>query len=469
MKKHHKLAQELLTKLGQEHVLRFVDRLDAAQQDALFAQIASLDAHTLSRMRKTLEQRSDTALHDELPEPAPVISLSAAERIAALSRGEELLAAGMVGVVLVAGGQGSRLGFDGPKGVYAVGPLSGASLFEIHARKILALENKYRISIPLYIMTSAANDAATRAFFEKHNYFGRDRANTVFFSQGMWPALTKDGRLILDAPGHIFESPDGHGGLLAALKKHALFEDMRQRGVTTLFYFQVDNPLVNVADPVFLGVHAGNFSEFSIKVCAKRDADEGLGNVVLQESGSRRMLEYSELTVAQKSACDESGRLRYYFGSPAIHVFDRVFMEQQAEQDLPLHVANKKVPYCDEAGRLVQPDTPNACKFEKFIFDVLPRAQRSVSLEFDRADEFSPLKNASGTDSAETCRRDMLLKWARWLEECGIKVPRHEDGAPAVALEIDPCYALGPEDLMANLPSGFTISGDTLLSAETAG
>lgn len=463
MKKMHRNAHELLENLGQEHVLQFIDLLDARSQEALLAQITTLDAHTLSRMQAALKQHDAAGSSEQLPEPAPVISLSAAERLAALQRGEELLASAKVGVILVAGGQGSRLGFDGPKGIYPVGQLSGASLFEIHARKVLALERKYRISIPFYIMTSAANDADTRAFFDDHNYFGRNKDNTIFFSQGMWPALTPEGRLILDAPGHIFESPDGHGGLLAALKRHALFEDMRSRGITTLFYLQVDNPLVNVADPVFLGVHAENISEFSIKVCAKRDANEGLGNVILQEDGRRMMLEYSELTAEQKKACDEQGRLLYYFGSPAIHIFDRAFMEQQAELDLPLHVAKKKVPYCDKTGITVQPEVPNACKFEKFIFDILPRAQRSVNLEFERGDEFSPLKNASGLDSVETCRRDMLMKWSRWIEECGIAVPRKEDGEPAAVIEIDPCYALGPEDLMAQLPSGFEIKEDLLL------
>lgn len=465
MKNEAEKTRALLRKHGQEHVLRFMDQLDSACQSKLLQQVSSLDFEVLSRMRQALQEAAVMAKHAQLPAPAAVISLSEAERVAALHVGEKLLTDGRVGVILVAGGQGSRLGFDGPKGCYAIAPLSGASLFEIHSGKIKALEQKYNTEIPFYIMTSEANDAATRAFFDENNYFGREKGNTIFFAQGMWPALTPDGRLILDAPDHVFVNPDGHGGLPAALQRHDLFNDMQQRGVKTLFYFQVDNPLVNVADPVFLGIHAEHHAEYSIKVCTKRDADEGLGNVITD--GHRHyMLEYTELTAEQKHAREADGRLRYYFGSTAIHVFDRDFLQQQAKLPLPLHIAKKKVNYCGDDGQVIEPEAANACKFEKFIFDMLPRAKRSINLEFDRTEEFSPLKNAVGFDSVETCQRDMALKWARWLEECGVDVPRNEAGAPAVRIEINPCYALGPEDLMAQLPTDFKISGDTLLQPE---
>jgi len=444
-------AESELIRHGQAHLLRFWERLNEAQRGALLAQIASLDFAGIGRMRALLASRESAGAPVE-PVPADVVELDAPARERAARRGASELRAGRVGVVLVAGGQGTRLGFDGPKGAFPIGPVSQAVLFHFHARKVLALSRRHGVRVPLYVMTSDTNDAATRACFEAHDCFGLPRADLFFFQQGMWPALDPLGRIILDAPGHIFMSPDGHGGTLSALAASGALADMERRGLAVLFYFQVDNPMVEVADPAFLGAHLEQEADISIKVCAKRDPLEGVG-VVVTRNGRCEMVEYTELTDAQKQRRTPSGELYFKYGSVAIHLFSLPFLKREAHRDLPLHVAHKKIPVCDADGRVTAPAAPNGYKFEKFIFDVLPDARRVVNLAFDRREEFSPVKNASGADSPESCRRDLSAKWSRWLAAVGVAVPADDAGFPLVPVEIDPCFALDPADLKARLKS----------------
>ncbi len=466
-------ASALLAQHGQEHVLGFWDELTEAERTELLRQIEALDFDEIARKQALLdlevqaapEKGQDNTTADI--EPAPVLELGAiaARRETCEPLGIRALQAGRIGVLLVAGGQGSRLGFDGPKGVFPIGPISEASLFEIHARKILALEARYDAQIPFYIMTSQANDADTRAFFEQHQYFGLSRERVQFFSQGMWPALSKDGTLLMESRSRIFMNPDGHGGTIRALEKTGMFADMDSRGVDTLFYFQVDNPLVEVADPVFLGLHLQEGAEVSIKVCAKRDAYEKLGAMVLR-NGRPSIVEYSELTPEQAEARGADGSLRLRFGSVAIHVFSVAFLKQCAQRPMPLHLAHKQIPHLDSSGRDVRPEKPNAYKFETFIFDVIPESEQVLAVEFDRALEFSPVKNAEGEDSPATTQRDMIRKFAGWMRSCGVAVPQGPDGEPRYRIEIDPCYAVSAAELQTRLGAGFIWDGDLLLVAE---
>jgi len=451
----------LLQAFGQEQVLRFWDDLDEAAREKLLAQVEAVDLEAVARMRKLLDGDGADGPATGF-EPADVVPKSELNSGDARRAGEESLRSGDVGVVLVAGGQGTRLGFDGPKGAFPVGPVSDASLFEIHSRKILALERKFGTEIPFYVMTSVSNDGATRGFFEEHGFFGLSPGRVLFFKQGMWPALMGDGSMVLDGPDHLFMSPDGHGGVIRALLVNGMFDDMEKRGVRHLFYFQVDNPLVEIADPGFVGLHVRQDAEVSVKVCTKRDPGEGLG-VVVNRSGRNAIVEYSELTDEQKDEKREDGRLKLLHGSVAIHMFSVDFLRQHAGESLPIHVAFKKVPCCDESGTTIKPETPNAYKFEQFIFDVLPIAENSLVVEFERANEFSPVKNASGSDSPATARADMVRKFAGWLEECGVNVPKDETGQAAHAIEIDPCYALGAEELRRKLGAEFQFAGDVLL------
>ncbi len=456
-------ARQVLRRIGQEHVLGHWDRLDDSARSGLLKQVEALDIRTIERIRALLASAGSgqsTPAHTDI-QPALVVSLNAAEQAEPRAMGEKALREGRVGVILVAGGQGTRLGYDGPKGTYALGPISGASLFEIHSRKILALERTYSAKVPFYIMTSEGNDAQTRSFFQSKGYFGLDPERVKFFVQGTLPAFWPDGKMVLEAPGKLFLAPDGHGGILTALDRTGMLADMQRRGLSTLFYFQVDNPLVEIADPVFLGCHLRQRAEMSLKVCAKRDASEGLGVVVVRD-GRQAVVEYTELTGEQKQARRPGGDLLFKFGSVAIHVFSLDFLRQEAAAGLPLHQAHKKVPYCDEAGQTRKPEKANAYKFEKFIFDALPDARTALILEFAREDEFAPVKNAEGEDSPATSRSAMMEKFARWLAAAGVAVPRDGKGQLAHRIEIDPVQASNAGQLKARLPKGFRIQGDVL-------
>jgi UDP-N-acetylglucosamine/UDP-N-acetylgalactosamine diphosphorylase len=257
----------------------------------------------------------------------------------------------------------------------------------------------------------------------------------------MWPGMSPDGKIIMDAPGHVFMSPDGHGGLLAALKNSGALADMKKRGIKSVFFFQVDNPLVEVADEAFIGHHVQTKSEYSLKLCAKRDPFEKVG-MPMKFGNVFKMVEYTEMTEEQCRRKGKDGRLYFLYGSPAIHVFDRAFLEREAAKPMPLHLAHKKIASVNGKGEVVKPASPNGYKFEKFIFDILPDAKKVSFLAFDQKDEFSPVKNAEGGDSPATCRADMQAKWAKWLAEAGVEVKN-----PSLPLEIDPVYALDAEDL----------------------
>lgn len=455
-------AKALLEKHGQGHVLRFWDKLSPAQQGGLLDQVAALDFKTLEQIRALLQAGGEVQAATAELKPAPVVIPGAAESVAARAAGEKALRAGQVGVILVAGGQGTRLGYDGPKGTYPLAPITGATLFEIHSRKILALQRQYGAAIPFYIMTSEGNDADTRKAFEASGYFGLNPRDVKFFIQGTLPAFLPDGRVVLEAPHKLFAAPDGHGGILTALERRGMLADMKQRGLSTLYYFQVDNPLVDIADPAFIGWHLQRRAEMSLKVCAKRDPAEGLGVTVVR-GGRASVLEYTELTEEQKQARCPDGELLFKYGSVAIHVFALDFLLQEASAGLPLHQAHKKVPHCDDHGVTVKPQKPNAYKFEKFIFDALPDARESLVLAFDREEEFAPVKNAEGSDSPATARAAMMEKAARWFAACGVAVPRDARGHLAVKIEVDPAYAYDAATLAARLPKGFAITGDVLL------
>ena len=432
-------AEKLLKGCGQEHVLAYWKKLNKKEQEALLAQIATIEPKSVKYCQSALAKGAEVP--DSSKGKAPKVAVLKGKKLAeAVAAGEKELRAGRVAALLVAGGQGSRLGYDGPKGCFSIGPVTGAPLFYFHARKILARTIRYGRAIPFYVMTSEANNAATVKCFEENDYFGLNPDDVFFFTQGMWPGMTQDGKIILDAPGHVFMSPDGHGGLIAALKKSGALDDMKKRGIKSVFFFQVDNPLVEIADPAFIGYHVLNKSEYSLKLCAKRDPKEKVG-VPMQFGKTFRMVEYTEMTDEQCNRKGKDGQLYFLYGSPAIHVFDRAFLQREAGKPMPLHLAFKKIPFVDAKGQVVKPDAPNGYKFEKFIFDILPNAKAAAFLAFDQKDEFSPVKNAEGGDSPATCKADMQAKWKKWLAEAGVEVKGD------LPIEIDPAYAVDAADL----------------------
>jgi UDP-N-acetylglucosamine/UDP-N-acetylgalactosamine diphosphorylase len=314
-------------------------------------------------------------------------------------------------------------------------------------------------------MTSDATHADTEAYFQEHGYFGLPAGEVVFFRQGTMPAVDlAGGKLLLEAPGKVFTSPNGHGGTLTALADSGLLAALSRRGIKQVFYFQVDNPLIKVCDPAFLGHHLAINAEVSSKVVPKLTPTDKLGNLV-QVDGRCTIIEYSDLPETLARQTDEQGQLRFSAGSPAIHIFSVSFLERitQGKDRLPFHVARKKVPCIDGRGNPVQPEKENAYKFEMFIFDALPLADRWTVVETARAEEFEPLKNLSGADSPESVQRAICNLAASWLEKAGVKVPRTAEGNAAQPLEISPLYALDAEELGRKVDQALKIERPTYL------
>jgi UDP-N-acetylglucosamine/UDP-N-acetylgalactosamine diphosphorylase len=370
----------------------------------------------------------------------------------AKNKGQELLRAGKVAAFLVAGGQGTRLGYDGPKGEYPVTPVKNKPLFQVFAEQLLNHGKTWGKPVPWYIMTSDINDAPTRAFFDRHRHFGLDPKNVFFFQQGMMPAFSMDGQLLLADKDSLALSPDGHGGSLRALYRSGAIADMHKRGVEHLSYFQVDNPLVHVVDPLFIGLHALTQSEMSTKTIPKATALEKVGNLVVGD-GKVQVIEYSDLPESLALQTNPDGTLRFNASSIGIHALVVSFIENlntSGHLKLPWHRAEKKVPCVDASGKSIKPDKPNAVKLEQFVFDAIPLAKNAMAYSTDRAEEFSPVKNAEGVDSPATCRRDQIRRAARWLSEAGVEVPV-KNGEPDATIEISPLFALCAEQLQGKV------------------
>jgi UDP-N-acetylglucosamine/UDP-N-acetylgalactosamine diphosphorylase len=458
-----------LAAAGQEHLSDLVRAAAPDEARALLAQVEELDLGLLRRLVDELvlaEQQAHRLGHIEPPEtvPLPTDELGGARRAEAAAEGEAALREGRVALVLLAGGQGTRLGFDGPKGNYPFGPITGRTLFAHHAAKVAALRARHGADLPWYILTSPANDAETRASFAAAGHFGLDPASVRFVVQGTLPAVDREtGRVLLEAPDRLALSPDGHGGLLTALRRTGALDEMAAAGITTFFTFQVDNPLINVADPVFLGHHLGAGADMSNLAVRKREPLEPVG-VIARIDGRTGVVEYSDLPRDLAEARDEDGGLLLWAGNVATHCIEVAFAWELTEggMRLPFHRAVKRVPHVTPEGVPVDPAEPNAVKFETFIFDALPFAGASVTVEARREEQFSPIKKASGKDSPESCRRDCNRLWAGWLEAAGVPVARDADGQP-VDLEIDPRFALDAEELARRVPAGMRVDAPTAL------
>jgi putative uridylyltransferase len=431
----------------QGHVFRFWDRLAPDARERLARQAAALDLPAVMRgFRAT--QTGSHAVGDLEPapvEPLPERGGDAARWQEARRRGEALLRDGRVAVMVVAGGQGSRLGFPGPKGLFPVGPVTDRPLFAIQAQRIRRLRERFGIALPWYVMTSEATDDATRRAFAEHRHFGLPPADVFFLCQGMIPSFDFAGKLILERSDRIFMNPDGHGGSLTALLGSGALDDMERRGISTLFYYQVDNPLLELADPVLLGFHAAAGAEMSCKVLRKRDPNEKVG-VFARVKGHIGVVEYTEITPAQRDARNARGELVYDAGNLAVHAFEVDFVRRvakEAERWLPWHASAKKIPTLAEDGSPLAPDAPNGYKLERFVFDALPAADKVSLVEASR-EEAAPIKNATGSETPAEARRALSQRYRHWIESAGLPAP-----SPAHWIEIDESRIAGPGDLRA--------------------
>lgn len=465
-----------LRAVHQDHVLQFYPSLSPERQRRLLESVASIDLEQVPTWASEYVLGKPAATVGGAAgriEPAACYALAASghreawDRAAYHARGVEVIAAGKVAAFTVAGGQGTRLGSDAPKGCYPAGAVSNKPLFACLAEWILAAQHRYAkpgssaggksLVIPWYIMTSPINHDATVAFFQKHGFFGLRESDVMFFRQGVLPSFDMaTGKLLLDQHDALAVNPDGHGGSLKALAASGALADMHNRGIEQLSYTQIDNPLVRVIDPTFIGLHCfapDSSGQMSSKMVKKANAGEKVG-VLCRVDNKTQVIEYSDMPKDLTEATLPDGSLKFNAGSIAIHVISTKFLDALANSKtgfgLPLHRAEKKVPFINLSnGQRVEPEKANAVKLEMFVFDALPLCESSIVLETDRIEEFAPIKNAEGTDSPATCRQIQTQRAARWLDAAGLgkAVPRTPTGEPDCTLELPPTTALDPADL----------------------
>jgi UDP-N-acetylglucosamine/UDP-N-acetylgalactosamine diphosphorylase len=475
----HDLKQRLLAHvapMGQQHLLAFWDRLNSSERRNLARQIEAIDPAVLREVqaqhaKSAAAGQSDKSRWAELAARAqspPAMRLDGSgvpfSKDDARRRGAELLKAGKLGMILVAGGLGTRLGFDQPKGMFPIGPLSNRPLFQVLLEQLQAVGRRYGVRIPLYLMTSPATDEVTRQFLAEHGNFGLPAKDLRIFCQStMWALDDSWQRILLETPSSLFLGPDGHGGMLAALDKSGGLADARRRGIEHFFYGQVDNPFTQICDELLVGSHALAGSEMTTQVVRKRDPLERVGNVASID-GRVQVIEYSDLPDESARQTNPDGSLKLWAGNLAIHVMSVDFLSQCAKQSdaLPFHTAHKKVPCIDASGTLVEPEKPNAIRFERFIFDLLPLARQALVVEADPAEAFAPVKNSDDekSDNPRTAKAAMIALHARWLREAGAKV------ADGIAVEINPLWAAGPEEVARRIKPGTVIDRPTYFAPD---
>ena len=446
----------------QSHLAEHLDTLAPERLASFIAQLESIDFAGVPALVENYVRNKPVFTLPADVQPAPYYPNNHAsgkrawDRTAYEKAGQDLIRAGRVACFTVAGGQGTRLGYDGPKGCYPAGAVSRKPLFQMFAEQIRAHSERSGHDVPWYIMTSPLNHDATVEFLRSNDHFGLKASSVMCFPQGVMPSFDMNsGRILLAAPGEIATNPDGHGGSITALHKSGAIADMKSRGITTLSYFQVDNATVHALDPAFLGLHAtapDSSGEMSSKMIPKAYAEEKLG-LFCSCGGRTEVIEYSDLPMDLQRQTTADGSLRFLAGSIAVHAMSVEFIERLATDprfSLPYHRAEKKVPCIDPAtGARVEPTSPNGVKLERFVFDALPLCRASIVYETDRVEEFAPIKNATGLDSPETCTKLQSERAARWLRNAGVDVPLTPDGKPDCTIEIAAATAVCASDLVA--------------------
>ncbi|KTW26017.1 hypothetical protein T552_03287 [Pneumocystis carinii B80] len=462
MEKETEILYKIYEKYGQEHVFEFYETLCEKEREEFLKQIKTICPDSFNRILLKAIKEKDQKMKGEI-EPIDLdmlgstIEASEEELFRWKSIGLENIFYNRVAIILLAGGQATRLGTNVPKGCFDIGLPSHKSLFQLQAERIRRLiriaQIKYNsskpVSIPWYIMTSDLNRSATEEFFSKHNFFGLEK-DIIFFNQEDIPCFSYTGKFILETKSKIAVSPNGNGGIYKALVNSNILNDLIDRKIQHIHCFCVDNCLVRVADPIFIGFSIERDLDVSTKVVRKHKASEKVGLVVLK-NGKPSIIEYNEIDTKISETLDESSNLlKFRLGNIANHYFNRRFLSKiiEFESKLPYHISEKKVPFYDnESKKTIIPETQNAIKLEKFIFDVFSEVSLNKfgCLEVARFDEFSPLKNSLEIeeDNANTSKRDILLQGRRWVEQAhGILI-----GNPFDGIEISPLISYAGENL----------------------
>ncbi len=395
-------ARAFLAERGQEQILRFYDELSASERQSLLAQIEAIDWSIL----KNMDAPQDLSGAGNVIEPISGLDLKAIERQKAefYAVGKDAIQKGKVACVLLAGGQGTRLGVDGPKGKYDIGITKPVYIFERLIRNLQEVTEGVGSVVPLYIMTSEKNHDETVAFFAEHDYFGYPKAAIRFFRQEMAPAVDFNGKVLLEEKGRIALSPNGNGGWFRSMQRAGFTEEFLRSGVEWLNVFAVDNVLQRMADPVFVGATVLSGADSGAKAVVKVDPHEKVG-VLCYENGRPSIIEYYELTEEMATAKDENGAYSYRYGVILNYLFALSRLSETAEKEMPLHIVRKKVPYVDETGNFIKPEKENAYKFETLVLDMIRLMGDCLPFEVERNREFAPIKNKTGVDSVESARK----------------------------------------------------------------
>jgi UDP-N-acetylglucosamine/UDP-N-acetylgalactosamine diphosphorylase len=451
-----------LQKFNQMHIVQFWDELDDRQRHALVEDLESVDLALLQKLHNSPAEEVDWQALAAQAEPPTAIRVSDQQDPNLLRQarelGEEALRNGEVAVVIVAGGQGTRLGFSKPKGLFPIGPLSERTLFQVLFDQVKARVKRYGKALPVLLMTSPLTHDETQHYVREQEYFGLDESDVCLFCQGTMAAVDRDsGKLLLDQKHRLALSPDGHGGMVRALERSGTLNQLRERGIKYLYYCQIDNPLAQVASPELLGFHRLRESELTTQVVKKVGPLERVGNVV-DIDGQLRIIEYSDLPEEAAQLLNDEGELKLWAGNIAIHVFNVDFLDRVKDsvQALPFHTALKKVPFVNEQGERVQCETPNGMKFERFIFDLLPAAKNALAVESEKNRSFAPVKNAPGSaaDTPELAQKAMHDQALQMLLDAGV------DCSAAGTVEINPLFAIDVDELRQRLDDKRPVTGD---------
>lgn len=393
-------AKEKLAKFGQEHVLKYYDELSEESRQELLAQIDATDMSILESCKHKEELSKKGVI---TPLAAMELDEIAANKESFTATGLEAIRAGKVAAVLLAGGMGTRLGSDNPKGMYNVGLTRQLYIFECLVNNLMEVVRQADAWIHLFVMTSDKNNDATIAFLKEHDYFGYQAEYVHFFKQEMAAATDYEGKIYLEEKGKLSTSPNGNGGWFISMKNNGLLELIHSEGIEWLNVFAVDNVLQRIADPCFVGATIQKNCVVGAKVVRKNAPDEKVG-VMCLEDGRPSIVEYYELTEELMNAKDAKGEPAYNFGVILNYLFKVADLEKMMENNMPLHIVEKKIPYLDEQGQLVKPETPNGYKFESLVLDMIHQMDSCLPYEVVRNKEFAPIKNKTGVDSVESAR-----------------------------------------------------------------
>ncbi|MCH5265617.1 MAG: UDPGP type 1 family protein [Lachnospiraceae bacterium] len=396
-------ALQKLAPAGQEHLLRYYGELSEGEQESLLSQIEALDLSLLELIKEGVQEVKKGKI-----EPLGAVTLEEIEekKDGYEKKGLQAIQACKVGAVLLAGGQGTRLGFDKPKGMLNVGVNRELYLFEQLIHNLLAVVKQADAWVPLFIMTSEKNNEDTTRFFQEKKYFGYNPDYVYFFVQDMAPSVGYDGRIYMESKAKLATSPNGNGGWFSSLAKAGLLDKIRELGVEWLNVFAVDNVLQKIADPVFVGATIEAGCVCGAKVVAKAEPEERVG-VLCLEDGKPSIVEYYEMTDEIIHSRDEDGRLLYNYGVILNYLFGVETLTRIMNERMPVHVVEKKIPYLDENAELVKPEEPNGYKFEELVLDMIHMMDNCLSYEVERSREFAPIKNRTGVDSLESARELM--------------------------------------------------------------